>query len=65
MRYFFDRHLCIHIFNSSRFHVPILTIDYVPNLTQNVPNLTLYPNVPKIEQSPRSSNVNLLVAMSK
>ena len=32
-------------------YVPNLTTCYVPNLTQNVPNLTGYPNVPKIEES--------------
>jgi len=32
-------------------YVLILTIAGVHNLTQNVPNLTGYPNVPKIEQS--------------
>jgi hypothetical protein len=32
-------------------HVPKLTVDLVPKLTENVPNLTRHPNVPKIEQS--------------
>lgn len=32
------------------FYVPNLTTHHVPNLIQNVPNLTGVPNVPKIEQ---------------
>jgi hypothetical protein len=51
--------ICLDIFlNICQFYVPILTIAHVPNLTQNVPNLTGNPNVPKIEQSPKTPNVN-------
>ena len=41
----------------TKFYVPILTIAYLPNLTQNVPNLTGYPNVPKIEQKSKKASV--------
>src|SRR6266516_2315170 len=41
------RRLKIHC----QFYVPNLTTHHVLNLTQNVPNLTDYPNVPKIEES--------------
>ena len=39
-------------------HVLTLTIAYVPKLTEDVPNLTGYPNVPKIE-SPCALNMYL------
>jgi len=37
--------------SSETLYVPKLTTSHIPKLTQNVPNLTDYPNVPKIEQS--------------
>jgi hypothetical protein len=40
-----------YIFIFARVYVPKLTVEHVPNFTQNVPNLTGYPNVPKIEES--------------
>ena len=46
---FLLQHLC----------VPKLTTHHVPKLTQYVPNLTGYPNVPKIEQSIIIGSVNL------
>jgi hypothetical protein len=40
-------------------YVPNLTVAYVPNLPQNVPNLTGASNVPKIEQYRYYGSVNL------